>query len=141
MLTSFRRVLICSLPVLIHLFSLSSYLQTLGKFKHGCVFHMNNLNLKSCAFSNIHQTFTPFQRQYCHNVMNQSFVCLHLNDCSVFVQSDVLRVLMNFKLVEVRYFCVDIHLHAYTVMLKRLTALQSTTHDCLNKTLIPKSMK
>ena len=46
-----------------------------------------------------------------------------------------LRVSMNFKLVEVRYFCFHIHLHAYTVMLKTLTALQ------INKTLIPKSMK
>ena len=48
---------------------------------------------------------------------------------------------MNFKLVEVRYFCFHIHLHAYTVMLKTLTALQSTINDGLHKTLIPKSMK
>ena len=48
---------------------------------------------------------------------------------------------MNFKLVEVRYFCFHIHLHAYKVMLKTLTALQSTINDGLNKTLIPKSMK
>ena len=48
---------------------------------------------------------------------------------------------MNFKLVEVRYFCFHTNLHAYTVMLKTLIALQSTIHDGLNKTLIPKSMK
>ena len=82
-----------------------------------------------------------FKRQYCHNVMNESFVCLHLNDCCVFVQSDVLRIWMDFKLVEVRWFCFHINLHACTVILKTLTALQSTIHDCLNQKLIPYSMK
>ena len=49
--------------------------------------------------------------------MNESFVCLHLNDCRVFVQSDVLRIWMDFKLVDVRWFCFHINLHAYTVIL------------------------
>ena len=74
-----------------------------------------------------------FKRQYCHNVMNESFVCLHLNDCCVFVQSDVLRIWMDFKLVGVRWFCFHVNLHAYTVILKTLTALQSTIHDCLSQ--------
>ena len=69
------------------------------------------------------------------------FVCLHLNHCCVFLQSDVLRVLMIFEVMEVRYFCGHIHLHAYTVMLQTLTALQNTIHDCLNKTLIPNFKK
>ena len=88
--------------------------------------------------SDIH---TFLKKQYCHNVMNQSSVCLHINNCCVFVQSDVFKGFNNFKLVEVSYFCFHIHLHTYTVMLKTLTALQSTIHDGLNKILIPKSMK
>ena len=138
-------MLICSLPVVIHLFPWSSFLHTLGEFKHGYIFHINNLNSKSCAFSNIHQTSTPF---YTHNIVtmswiNKSFVCLHLYDCCVLVQSYVLSILMNFKLVEVKYFCLYIHLYAYTVRMKTLTALQRTFHECLNtcKTMIPKSVK
>ena len=138
-------MLICSLPVVIHLFPWSSFLHTLREFKHGYIFHINNLNSKSCAFSNIHQTSTPF---YTHNIVtmswiNKSFVCLHLYDCCVLVQSYVLSILMNFKLVEVKYFCLYIHLYAYTVRMKTLTALWRTFDDCLNtcKTLIPKSMK
>ena len=77
----------------------------------------------------------------CHEVEFCLFVCLHLNHCCVFLQSDVLRVLMIFEVMEVRYFCGHIHLHAYTVMLQTLTALQNTIHDCLNKTLIPNFKK
>ena len=49
----------------------------------------------------------------------------------------------SFKLVEARWFCFHINLHAFTctVILKTLTALQSTIHDCLNQKLIPYSMK
>ena len=94
-----------------------------------------------CLFKYPSDIHTFLKKKYCHNVMNQSFVCLHVNNSCVFVQSDVLRVSMNFKLVEVRNFCFHIHLHAYTIMLKTLTALQSTIHDSLNKTLILKSMK
>ena len=75
--------------------------------------------------------------------INKSFVCLHLYDCCVLVQSYVLSILMNFELVEVKYFCLYIHLYAYTVRMKTQTALWRTFDDCLNtcKTLIPKSMK
>ena len=75
--------------------------------------------------------------------INKSFVCLHLYDCCVLVQSYVLSILMNFELVEVKYFCLYIHLYAYTVRMKTLTALQRTFHECLNtcKTMIPKSVK
>ena len=82
-------------------------------------------------------TFLKTLLSQCHEVE----FCLLLNHCCVSVQSDVLRVLMIFKFVEVRYFCVHIHLHAYTVTLKTLTALQSTIHDGLNGTLIPNFIK
>ena len=52
-----------------------------------------------------------------------------------------LRIFMNFKLVEVRHFCSHTHFQVYKVMLKTLTALQRNFHDCLNLTLILKSMK
>ena len=131
-------MLICSLPVVIHLFPWSSFLHTLGEFKHGYIFHINNLNSKSCAFSNIHQTFTPFYKtQYCHDVMNKSFICLHLYDCCVFVQSYVLRIIFD----ELQNRVGTIFLCSYTLIMKTLTALQKTFHNHLNTwiTLIPKS--
>ena len=77
--------------------------------------------------------------------INKSFVCLHLYDCCVFVQSDVLSILMSFKLAEVKYFClysIYIYMHIQ-LWWKHWLFFRELLHDCLNtcKTLIPKSMK
>ena len=106
-----------------------------------CFSHKQSPFKELCLLKYPSDIHTFLKKQYCHNVMNQTSVCLHINNCCVFVQSPVFKGFNNFKLVEVSYFCFHIHLHTYTVVLKTLTALQSTIHDGLNKILIPKSMK